>query len=392
MAVVTENVAQRPPGIGTKVISTTPRVLFAVVMDPSQKFGSLEEQMAFLARQFAEEGSLFLPLFICPSRPDQPTPLERAGVPIACLDIGRFHFQGLCGLLEVIKRHRIDIVHWNFAPPLANSYVWWLTMLRPKVKHYFTDHISRTAPKPPPSGGLKWLVKRILLKRYAKVLCVSRFVFDCLEAEGAWSNLVCIKHFVNTDRFQPDPENRAEMRAKHNAGNSFVLLAVAHLIPEKGIDIVIRALTLLPECVVLWLVGGGPQADQLRDLARELGLERRIVFHGSQRHVEPFMQAADCLVCPSLWAEAAGLVNLEAQASGLPVVASRIGGIPEYVVDGQTGFLFPAGNVDELAERIQRLLTNPPLQRRFSQAACALAEEHFSPSAQLPNITAHYRS
>ena len=72
--------------------------------------------------------------------------------------------------------------------------------------------------------------------------------------------------------------------------------------------------------------------------------------------MEPLLQAADCAVCPSIWSEAAGLVNLEAQACGLPVIARRIGGIPELVEDGRTGFLFTPGDHRELAERLRRPL------------------------------------
>jgi glycosyltransferase involved in cell wall biosynthesis len=116
------------------------------------------------------------------------------------------------------------------------------------------------------------------------------------------------------------------------------------------------------------------------------------MFHGPQRHVEPFMQGADCCLCPSLWAEAAGLVNLEAQASGLPVIASDIGGIPEYVSEGKTGFLFPPGDAAELANRVCRLLTDPGLQQRFGRAARQLAEQQFSPAARLAEMVDLYRS
>ena len=81
------------------------------------------------------------------------------------------------------------------------------------------------------------------------------------------------------------------------------------------------------------------------------------------------MQAADCLVCPSLWAEAAGLVNLEALSTGLPVVASRIGGIPEYVEDGKTGMLFPPGDHQALAALIRRLMDTPEEYQQLAAAA-----------------------
>ena len=74
----------------------------------------------------------------------QPTPLERAGVPIECLDLSEFRWRVFAQLLRVLRRHKIDIIHWNFTPPLRNSYLWWLTLLRPGITHYYTDHISRT--------------------------------------------------------------------------------------------------------------------------------------------------------------------------------------------------------------------------------------------------------
>jgi len=353
----------------------------------------MEEQMAFLARKFQDEDSLFLPLFDCPTAPEQPTPLEQAGVPIACLDMGRFRWKVLYQLLALVRRNKINLVHWNFSPPLSNSYLWWLTLLMPSVKHYFTDHNSRYFPlRHAPHGWKKWC-ESLLLTRYAKVLCVSQFNLDFLKTQDTWSNLVCCKHFINTNRFQPSPSIRAKIRAElHVDEKCFVLLTVAQLVKGKGIDVALRALTLLPENVVLWVIGAGVEANQLLDLARNLGLAHRVDFHGPQRYVEPFMQGADCLVCPSLWAEAAGLVNLEAQASGLPVIASDVGGIPEYVAEGQSGFLFPPGNFAELADRVRRLLVDPSLRQLISHAARALVEEQFSPTARLPELVALYRS
>jgi glycosyltransferase involved in cell wall biosynthesis len=124
----------------------------------------------------------------------------------------------------------------------------------------------------------------------------------------------------------------------------------------------------------------------------ELGVAKRVIFHGPQQHVESYMQAADCFVCPSLWAEAAGLVNLEAQSTGLPVIASNIGGIPEYVADGETGLLFPAGDTTELTERIHRVMTDALLRERLGRSARRFMEGHFSPDARLDDLVAAYHS
>ena len=157
------------------------------------------------------------------------------------------------------------------------------------------------------------------------------------------------------------------------------------------IDVALRALALLPESVVLWIVGTGEQADELKALSRQLGVEERVMFLGLQRNVEPFLQAADCFVLPSRWQEAAGLVVLEAQASGLPVVASRIGGIPEYIDDDRTGLLFAPDDIGALAACLRRLCTDAALVRRMGSAAQMWVQERFSVESRLPDLLNMYR-
>jgi glycosyltransferase involved in cell wall biosynthesis len=206
-----------------------------------------------------------------------------------------------------------------------------------------------------------------------------------------WTNLVCARHFINTARFRPDAAERARVRAELHAEEKFVLLLVGQLIMEKGIDVAIRALADLPQKTVLWIAGEGARRPDLERLSADLGLQNRVRFLGLQRNVQPFMQAADCFLCPSVWGEAAGLVNLEAHACGLPIVASRIGGIPEYVADGRSGILFEPGNHPELATAVRRLLDDPDLWERMSREARAVALESFAPEARVPAILDIYR-
>jgi glycosyltransferase involved in cell wall biosynthesis len=369
-----------------------PRVLYAIAMDGSQKFGSLEEQIYFLAQAFRAEGSLLLPLFLNPAGANGPgmAVFDAAGLPTASLNLWGFRWKRLWQLNELIGRHRIQLVHWNFYPPV-NGYLWMLSALRPRVQHYFTDHNSRLLPLPRAPVGLSRLVKRALLKRYRKVWCVSQFVQDCLAEQRSWSNLKCCLHFINTDRFRPDAAVRDQVRSDHGVHGRFVVLAVANLILEKGIDVALRALTLAPPRATLWVVGTGTEARKLQALSRELGVADRVTFFGQQVHVQPFMQAADCLVCPSRWAEAAGLVNLEALSTGLPVLASRIGGIPEYVEDGETGLLFAPGDHAALGALIGRLHDHPLECRQLGANARANAVERFSVSSKINDYLDLYR-
>lgn len=372
-------------------LTALPRVLYVVNMHPGQKFGSLEEQIVFLHRAFAEEGSRFVALFSCADAPNAADSFARLGMTTHCLDLQRFRVGALKNLWQLTRRNDIDIVHWNLTHPLANAYLWALSALRPGLRHFYTDHVSRGESPHVAPRGWRRICKKLLLKRYEQVWCVSEFVRNCLATQGTWPALRCCPHFVNTDRFRPDAAERARLRREHGLHDRFIVTVIAQLIPEKGIDLAIRALAQLPERALLWIVGSGPQADELRGLTATLGLEQRVRFWGLQRHVEPILQASDCFVLASRWQEAAGLVVLEAQAAGLPVVASRIGGIPEYLEDGQSGFLFTPGDVNDLATHLRQLCADPPRCERMGRAARLLAEERFSVESRLPEWLELYR-
>ena len=368
------------------------RVLYAIALDPTQKFGSLEEQIAFLAKAFEAQKSLFSPLFICQDDAGQHSVYKEVGIETEYLDLRSFRWSRLAKLSSLIGRHQITLVHWNFTEMLRNKYVWWLSVLHPKVKHCYTDHASRGPQNQLLKEWLKNALKKILFRRYTKVFCVSQFVLNELQRQHTCSNPILCLHFVNTDRFRPDSSVRAEIRSRLHVEDRFVLLTIAHLIKEKGVDVLIRALTGLPENVVLWIVGDGEQSEELRALCSELHLTSRVHFHGLQHNVAPFMQAADCLVCPSLWQEAAGLVNLEASASGLPVIASRIGGIPEYIEDGRTGLLFSPGNQRELIRHIESLNENRALCEKMSVEARVRTVKLFSAKVRVKEYLELYRT
>jgi glycosyltransferase involved in cell wall biosynthesis len=333
---------------------------------------------------------LFLPVFSAAPEGVGRAHYENADLEFAALDLSRFRWKTLAQLLRLTARHRIEVVHWNFFPALTNGYVWAMSVLAPSVRHFFTEHNSRPPGGSPAHGRLK-IVKRLLLKRYARVIGVSGFMADYLSDLHVWPAPVRLLHFINTDRFRPDAEVRAAVRRRLKAEGRFVLAATAYLLKAKGIDVAVRALARLPDFVCLWVIGDGPEAAALDALSRELGVQDRIHFLGLQSQVEPYMQAADAFVCPTL-AEAAGLVNIEAQACGLPVLASRVGGVPEYVMDGVSGVLFPPGDAEALAGAVRSLLDNPARCREMGRAARELAVERFSAPARLNEYLNLYRS
>src|SRR5205807_10312646 len=135
------------------------------------------------------------------------------------------------------------------------------------------------------------------------------------------------------------------------------------LLPAKGQEDLLRAAALIGDLdFTLELIGDGPTRPRLERAAEELGLAGRCTFAGARpnREVLPRVAAAAIAVVPSR-AEAFGLVNIEAMAVATPVVATRVGGIPEIIRDGVDGFLVPPGDPPAIAARLRQLLTDPGL-------------------------------
>lgn len=367
------------------------RVLYVVNLNPSQKYGSLEEQIFLTSKAVSQHDGLLIPVFSGELPEKEKGRYRDAGLTTTSLKLGQLNLSTLRRLLQLVDHHRIDVIHWNLYHPF-NGYAISLRLLRPKLRHYLTDHNSRPQSFTRSRSKLLDTCKKLMLGRYSKVLAVSDYVLSELKRQAIWSNLGRHHHFVNTGRFQPDETIRSAVRTSHGIDGSFVILVVAHLIPQKGVDVAIRALKELPDRVVLWVVGEGPERLTLQRTAESLGVHERTWFCGLQADVSPFMQAADCLACPSLWEEAAGLVILEAMACGLPVIGSSVGGIPEFITPGQTGSLFPAGDHMALATHITQLCSSATQRNNMRAQARALAITQFSHSSRIPDAVAIYET
>ena len=121
-----------------------------------------------------------------------------------------------------------------------------------------------------------------------------------------------------------------------------------------------------------------------------LDLASDVTFFGERADVVKILQESDVFLLPSE-TESFGLGALEAMACGVPVVASNVGGLPEVVLDGETGFLAPVGNVEEMAKQVRRLLTDADLHARMSRAARSRVEAHFQLEPAVDRYQAAYR-
>jgi glycosyltransferase involved in cell wall biosynthesis len=161
------------------------------------------------------------------------------------------------------------------------------------------------------------------------------------------------------DRWQPDARARCEAREELGVKDDFLWLAVGRLEAVKDYPSLLRAMTRTPEQARLLVLGAGPQEGRLTELAEWLGLKQRVRFAGFEPNVVRWMRAADGFVLSSRY-EGLPMVLLEAGACGVPVVATDVLGTREVVVDGETGWLAPAGDAQELAKTMMKLMHMPP--------------------------------
>jgi glycosyltransferase involved in cell wall biosynthesis len=215
------------------------------------------------------------------------------------------------------------------------------------------------------------------------VVAVSRHTAEhLLEVEAAPAAKVrVIYNGIDFDRIRPSsPEARARIRAAEGLADAQVILVAARLHPEKGYEYLLDAVRILKEkskCPFVLLVAGeGPFAAEYRERTRRLGCERLVRFLGFRNDLPDLMVASDVFVLPSV-AEAFGLVLVEALYLGVPIVATRAGGIPEIVDHDADGILVPPADSASLASALAGLLLDSARRTRLAGAGRAKVLERF---------------
>lgn len=190
--------------------------------------------------------------------------------------------------------------------------------------------------------------------KYAKgtLICVSAAVVEVMASFGVDRGRLHLVHSALPERPPPTPERIA---ARHDRAPVLKLLAIGALVPHKGHKTLIEALAHTDASVQLRIVGAGPLREELVALIDERSLRDRVVLVSDTSALEEEIARADLFVQPSL-SEGLGTAVLDAMWAGLPVVASDVGGLPELVDNGVTGWLVEAGNPLALLERIEGLV------------------------------------
>jgi colanic acid/amylovoran biosynthesis glycosyltransferase len=300
--------------------------------------------------------------------------------PAARLRELRFLLSGTdAALTAFIRRHQIKLIHAHFGPggveimpiaarlgiPLIVTFHGWDVKLG-------AEAATRLSPY---ERIYRWRLPR-LLHQASEIICVSQKWRDRLVTLG------CPPEKLHTNYLGVDSKFFDGQRGGFDPTS---IIFVGRLVRQKGVHVLLEALRLLRDRRVkahLTIIGEGPESADLQRIMREQNLPVRFLGQKSQTQIREALREAAVLCAPSttsggMMSEALGLVLLEAQAMGVPVVATRNGGMPETLEDGRTGFLVEQDSPSNLAAALATLLNNEAVNRSFGQKARAFVCERF---------------
>jgi glycosyltransferase involved in cell wall biosynthesis len=268
----------------------------------------------------------------------------------------------------------------------------------PIVVHTFHGHVLRGYFDPVRSNAFR-LLERWLAKQSTALIAVSPEVRDDLVSLGVApaEKFEVVRLGIELD--QRVGENGFEAartetrRALGIPDDRFVVGWIGRMTAVKRTGDVLQAVRRLREQgvdAVLCMVGDGPDRDSAEQRAHELGIVRDSLFLGYQEDVADYYAAFDALILPSA-NEGTPVSAIESLAGGRPVVATRVGGVPDVVRDGVDGFLVEPGDVDAMAERLARLAADAPLRHRMGEAGRASVHERYSVERLLDDVDRLYR-
>jgi glycosyltransferase involved in cell wall biosynthesis len=318
----------------------------------------------------------------CPTGPVRQF-LDQANVRIEVLkEAHRPSLATLKRLHGLLRKHRPQILHLHFISPI--SFLPWLGRLYSVDRIYFTDQASR------PEGYIavpapKWkqFIARAVNRPLDRFICVSDYNLQCVLKHGLIASGRACRIYNSVDVRSSPGDGIAFKKRYGIPDDRAVVLQVSWLIPEKGIPDLLEAahVVLARGANVQFVIAGdGSHRAEYEGLANEMGIAPHITWTGliEDPLAEGLYDAADVVCLLSRWQEAFGWVIAEAMLCRKPLIATQVGGIPEVVDDGHSGFLVAPRKPEEVAAKILLLLNDPPLRYRMGMLGRERVELRFS--------------
>jgi len=300
-------------------------------------------------------------------------------------------------LAAITRDYRPEILHLHFTGFL-NLYSW-IARLQSVKKVFFTDHHSRSAGYVPARAPFwKRRAARFINSPLTKVISVSNYGYECMTAFDLLprKRFKMIYNGVDLTRVKTDSQRALEFRRRYSIPpERAIVTQVSWVIPEKGISDFLetaRLVTRQNRNVQFVLVGDGAYREQYMKDAAAMGIEDRVTWTGMVE--DPFgegvFNAADVVCQLSQWEELFGWMIAEGMAHGKPIVATRVGGIPELVSDGVSGFLVQRNDSVDAAEKLMRLVQDSELRREMGDAGRKLVAKEFNLKTNVAQLVELY--
>ncbi len=287
---------------------------------------------------------------------------------------------------------RGDKIIWSFLASYNGFAALVYTWFRPQVKMLLTlqegdplDYYDRR------TGIFSGLHRRIF-KRADCVQAISHFLASWAKSMGHAKPVVVIPNGVEVARFSEriSEGDRAAFRASLGyCSQDIVMITVSRLVIKNGVDDLVRALAFLPSRYKVLIAGEGEERGKIEKIIEELNLKDRVQLLGNrdQRELPKMLQSADLFCRPSL-SEGLGISFLEAMAAGIPVIAPPVGGIPDFLQDGETGLFCESRHPESIAKAALRLTEDAHLRSKLIQQAQQMMREVYTWDQIAPKIGA----
>jgi glycosyltransferase involved in cell wall biosynthesis len=301
------------------------------------------------------------------------------------------------GIARIIREYRPEILHLHYVS-FINPYSW-IARLQSVKQIFFTDHHSRPAGYLATRAPLwKRALGRVVNEPLTRVICVSKYSHVCLSSFGSLprDRFQLIYNAVDLSRVKPDPQRAIDFRRRYSIpADRSIVTQVSWIIPEKGILDFLETAQLVSRQnrnVQVVIVGEGDYRQEYMRRAVEMGIDDRVTWTGLVE--DPFgegvFEAADVVCQFSRWEEVFGWMIAEAMAHGKPMVATRVGGIPEIVQDNESGYLVDRGDTKTMANKILTLLNDASLRERMGCKGRNIVRENFDLRNNVERLIAAY--
>jgi L-malate glycosyltransferase len=299
-------------------------------------------------------------------------------------------------MAEVADFYELDLLHVHYAIPHSVSALLARQMLAARRKLPFVTTLHGTDITLVGLDRSYLPITRYAIQESDGVTSISEYLKDKTLADfGVTRDIAVVPNFVNCNVYQPyqDEAKRASERARFARPDEKILIHLSNFRPVKRVVDVVKVFAQVAAQVPaqLVLVGDGPDRSSAEWLAHDLKIHSKIHFLGKQERVNELLPLADLMVMPSEL-ESFGLAALEAMACKVPSIATRVGGVPELIDDGETGLLYPVGAVDDMAKGALALLTDPDRLQTMRDAGRKAAQKRFCSTLVIPKYVEFYES